>query len=105
MAPLRVPMTALSLTLPPNQPTNPAVFYRAYEFQADPPILEAHLATDGSRSLMIYGKPGTSYSFEYKTDVSPGGTWQTLPRVPLTDSFTTLPATGVAGPNIFYRAY
>jgi hypothetical protein len=102
---MRVPMTALSLTLPPNQAADPAVFYRAYEFQADPPILEAHLAADGARSLMIFGKPGTSYSLEYKTSVSSGGTWQSLPRVPLSDSFTTVPAAAVGGPNIFYRAY
>jgi hypothetical protein len=102
---MRVPMSALSLTLPPNQSTNPSVFYRAYEFQADPPILEAHMDSVGARSLLIYGKPGTSYSFEYKNDVSPGGAWQPLPRVSLTDSFTTVPATGAGGANIFYRAY
>jgi len=101
---MRVPMSALSLALPPNQLTDPAVFYRAYEFQADPPILEASLAADGARSLLLYGKPGTSYSIEYKSSVSPGGAWQSLSQVPLTDSFKTVPANAAGSPNIFYRA-
>jgi hypothetical protein len=102
---MRVPMAALSLTLPPNQIDDPAIFYRAYEFQADPPILEGHLAADGARSLLIYGKPGKTYSIQYKTDVSPGGTWQSMSSVPLVNSFTTVPATAAGSPNVFYRAF
>ena len=102
---MRVPMTALSLALPTSHPADPAVFYRAYEFQADPPILEAYLAADGARSLLIYGKPGTSYSVQYKTELSGAGVWQPAPAVPLSVSFATFPAIGTGGPNIFYRAF
>ena len=100
----RVPMTGLSKTLGPTQPVEPAVFYRAYEFQADPPLLDAQLAADGTRTLVLYGKPGASYAVEYKTNLVAGG-WQAWARVPLVNSFTTLGAAPAGAPNIFYRAY
>jgi hypothetical protein len=102
---VRVPMTGLSATLRPTQPVEPAIFYRAYEFQADPPVLEAQLAADGTRTLLLYGKPGASYAVEYKTNLFTAGGWQSWARVPLADSFTTLPATQTGARNIFYRAY
>lgn len=102
---VRVPMTGLSATLRPTQPVEPAIFYRAYEFQADPPVLEAQLAADGTRTLLLYGKPGASYAVEYKTDLSSPGGWRSWARVPLMDSFTTLRAAQPGAPIIFYRAY
>jgi hypothetical protein len=101
----RVPMTALSATLGPWQPVEPAVFYRAYEFQADPPVLDAQLAADGSRTLVLYGKPGASYAVEYKTNLFGAGGWQSWARVPLMNSFTTLRAAPAGAPSIYYRAF
>jgi hypothetical protein len=102
---VRVPMTGLSATLAPTQPAEPAVFYRAYEFKADPPVLEAQLAADGTRTLLLYGKPGASYAVEYKTNLFPAGGWLSWARVPLVNSFTTVGAAQTGAPNIFYRAY
>jgi hypothetical protein len=101
----RVPMTNLTFTLPANQPLQPAQFYRAYEFQADPPMLEGRLAADGTRSILLYGKPNTTYALEYKTNLVGATTWQSWTNVPLVHSFTTFPATAAGNPNVFYRAY
>jgi hypothetical protein len=100
----RVPMTAFTANLQPSQSIEPAAFYRAYEFKADPPLLEARAGAGGTRSLMLFGKPGTSYSLEYKTSLSPGSTWQSWNSLPLTNSFGAVNAPITADSQIFYRA-
>jgi len=102
---LHVPMTNLLATFQPSQPMTPSVFYRAYEYWADPPVLEAQLAADGTRSLRLLGKPGASYAVEYQTGLTGGGGWQLWLRLPLTNSFTTLQPPQPAAPSVFYRAY
>ena len=102
---VRIPMTNSFTTLRPPQPVQPSVFYRAYEFRADPPLLEARLAPDGSRSFLLYGKPGASYAVEYKTNLFGAGGWQLLGRVPMTDSFSPLAGPPSGLPSLFYRAY
>lgn len=99
----RVPMTALSTTFQAPEAAGPNVFYRAYEFQADPPLLEANLAPGGARSLLLYGKRGASYSLEYKGDLASRGVWQPLGTIALTNSFSSL-AAPTNGANVFYRA-
>ena len=100
----RVPMTAFTANLQLPQALESAAFYRAYEFKADPPLLEARVGTGGGRSLMLFGKPGTSYSLQYKTSLSAPGNWQSWVSVPLTNSFTTVNAPVNGEPNIFFRA-
>ena len=100
---MRVPMASLSASFQPPHTAGANVFYRAYEFQADPPVLEANLSVSGSRSLMLYGKPGSSYSLEYKNNLETPGGWQAWTSVPLTNSFRSLQAP-TNGANVFYRA-
>ncbi|MGZ8939021.1 MAG: hypothetical protein ACXW32_07410, partial [Limisphaerales bacterium] len=100
---MRVPMAALSASFQPPTTGGANVFYRAYEFQADPPVLEANLAAGGSRSLMLYGKPGSSYRLEYKNNLETAGGWQSWMTVPLTNAFTSMQAP-TTGANVFYRA-
>jgi len=102
---VRVPMTGLSATLYPTQPAEPAVLYRAYEFKADSPALEAQLAADGTRTLLLYGRPGASYAVEYKTNLFTAGGWQSWTRVPLVNSFSTVGVPQTGPSSIFYRAY
>ena len=52
-------MTNLSETFEANQSLD-QVFYRAWEFFADPPILEVRSATPTNLSLVIYGLAGTN---------------------------------------------
>jgi hypothetical protein len=101
----RVPMTALTASFQPPPSAAAATFYRAYEFKADPPLLEARIQPGCARSVMLFGKPGTSYSLEYKTSLSSPANWQPWMNLPLTNSFSAVNAPLPQEPNIFYRAH
>ncbi len=78
------------------------IFYRAVEFNADPPYLEAHRNPDGSRFLTLFGKPGSGYTIESTGAVGGPPAWASLTNVALSSSFTNVP---VSGPGtVFFRA-
>lgn len=78
------------------------IFYRAVEFNADPPYLEAHRNPDGSRYLTLFGKPGSGYAIESAGAVGGSPAWSSLTNIALSSPFTNVP---VAGQNtIFFRA-
>jgi hypothetical protein len=69
------------------------------------PLVQNFWAPDGQRGMVIYGKPGASYSVEWSTNVSATAIWNRLPiRLGFTNCYTriTLPDTELA--QIFYRA-
>ena len=68
-------------------------------------MLEAQLAANGARTLLLYGKPGASYAVEYKTNLFTAGGWQSWARVPLMNSFSTVGAVQTGASSIFYRVY
>jgi hypothetical protein len=78
------------------------LFYRAVETFADPPIVQAVRNPDNSRNLVLYGKPNTQYSVEYKTNLSNVVPWVPLLNTTLTNSFGTV-AVPNTNPVIFYR--
>lgn len=100
----RVPMTGLSATLQPTQPIQPSVFYRAYEFTADLPILEALLQTDHTGSVLLYGVPGRNYRLEQTASLGPTPVWTPGPQLNLTNSFSFVHGLSVTN-NIFFRAH
>lgn len=99
---IRVPMTNLVQVFTGLDTNTSRVFYRAYEFTADPPLLQAVLAGP-ERSLLLYGRPGTNYVVQYATNLSPVVNWYPLLSCTLTNSFQFI--TNVASTNrlIFYR--
>ncbi len=99
---LRVPMTNLVQFFSGLDTNSAAVLYRAYEFTADPPLLEARLANQ-ARSLLVYGRAGTNYTLQYSTNLSGVVTWYPLLSYTLTNSFQTINNLGSADPMIFYR--
>lgn len=78
------------------------VFYRALEFTPDPPVLNAFLNKDGSRTLLGYGRPGSNYTVLSKTNLSNVIPWTPAWTYTLTNSFLYLSAPGSGG-VIFYR--
>lgn len=69
--------------------TRPAnVSFRAVEFLADPPILQAHATPGSGKQLVIFGQPNAQYTLEYATDPGPNRTWKPLSKALLADSFT-----------------
>ena len=99
---MRVPMTSIVATFSDLNMNMPSVFYRAYQFTANPPILEANLANQ-SRSLLAYGQPGTNYVLQYSTNLSGVVAWYPLLSYSLTNSFQLITNIGNSNPIIFYR--
>ena len=99
---LRVPMTNLVETFTALGPRLPVVFYRAVEFAADPPLIEAHLNKQ-AESLLVYGRTGTNYVLQYSTNLSGVVAWYPALSYTLTNSFQNITNIGNAGPAIFYR--
>jgi hypothetical protein len=87
----RVPLVGSSIALPVASSGAPSAFYRAVEFFADPPVLEATLAADGSRQLLLYGRPGQNYTIQSVSSLSSPVTWTMFTQVSLVNSFAFVP--------------
>ncbi|WCJ60884.1 hypothetical protein NXS98_07090 [Fontisphaera persica] len=69
-------------------PADPAVrFYRAAEFQANPPILALSRSPTGLSPLLVFGQTSSNYVLQYKPSLSPEVPWQTMATLTLTNSF------------------
>ncbi len=83
-------------------PAAPNAFYRAMEFTPDPPVLNALLGANQTRTLLGYGQPGLQYTVLAKTNLSNVVPWTPVQTYTLTNSFQYLTPSG--GNNlIFYR--
>src|SRR5206468_4278566 len=82
----RVPMTNLLEYFGADQAL-PEIFYRAWEFFADPPMLELRPFAGTNFSFLLYGKTGTNYSIEATTNLSNGSGWFPQTNFFLTNSF------------------
>ena len=100
----RVPLPTSYANLPPIPMTQKSAFYRAVEFTADVPILEALMNPDRSRKLLLYGHKAQSYAVEYTTNFSTHPTWYPLLTNTLTSSFGYVNVTNTAT-SIFYRLH
>ncbi len=96
----RVPMTNLSQVFPNLDPAQSSVFFRAYQFTADPPILDASLPAN--RTVVAYGTPGTNYTLEVATNLSAVLPWHPLLNYTLSNSFQVFTNLGPGSP-VFYR--
>ncbi len=99
---MRVPMTSLVATVYGLDTNQAIVFYRAHEFTADPPAVEARLSGP-KRSLLVYGIPGTNYLVQFTTNLSGVVTWYPSLSYTLTNSFQSITNLGNTSPRIFYR--
>jgi len=78
------------------------IFYRAMEFNADPPYLEANRQPDGSRFLTLFGEPGVGYVIEATGVVGGAAAWSGVTNVTMTTPFTNIPVASQG--TIFFRA-
>jgi len=97
---LLVPVTNLSTIFSSVGAARPAVFYRAYSFNADPPILQAQTVSSG-RSMLAYGIPSTNYTLLSASNLT-GAVWSPVLSYTLTNSFQNLTNLGSGSP-VFYR--
>ena len=99
---MRAPMTNL-LQVFTGLATHPAaIFYRAYQFNANPPILDINPAAGGSVALTAYGQATTNYAILYTTNISSTVTWHPLLNFTITNSFLTTNI-GTTNPAMFFR--
>jgi hypothetical protein len=98
---LLVPMTNIEQVFPNLDAATPSVFFRAYSFNADPPIIQASLA-GMQRSLLAYGIPGTNYTLLTSTNLSSAAAWSPVLNYTLTNSFQFFTNLGNGSP-VFYR--
>jgi hypothetical protein len=78
------------------------IFYRAVEFNPDPPYVEAHRNLDGSRYLTLFGKPGSAYVIQSSTAVGRPTTWSSVTKFPLSTPFAKIPVANMG--TVFFRA-
>ena len=95
----RLPHTNLAETVIVGN-AEPLGFYRAFEFESNPPLLESPRI--GS-PLLLYGQPGVTYLFQYSPAIGADATWTILESFTLSNSFRFLVPTNTGALNRFYR--
>ncbi len=68
------------------------------------PLLEAGLSAKNSRTLTLYGNPGSSYMIQWDTNTL-GTSWAPGWRVPMTNIVEEFTGVGANAATEFYRAY
>jgi hypothetical protein len=99
----RTPMTNLYETFSADTKP-PLLFYRAWEFFADPPILELKQSSRSNPSLLLYGKAGTNYILQATTNLSLAGAWFSATNFTLTNSFRFIDIGAPTNKAMFFRA-
>ncbi len=99
----RVPMTNLYQYFAVNQ-TAPEIFYRAWEFSANPPILDLNSAIPTNLGLIMYGQKGSNYVITAGTNLEHPGNWTSMTGFVLTNSFQFINAGSATNSMMFFRA-
>src|ERR1035441_6281593 len=80
-----VPMTNLSEVFQADQ-KSPLLFYRAWEFSANPPILELNSSAPTNLVLLVYGQKGSNYAIVTGTNLATPSNWSSMAGFTLTNS-------------------
>jgi hypothetical protein len=99
----RVPMTNQYRIFGADQ-SSPQIFYRAWEFFADPPIIELNSFTSTNLTLLLYGVSGTNYVIEATTNLSSTNGWFPATNLTLTNSFYFIGTGNPTNTAMFFRA-
>ena len=95
-------MTNLMATLFNLHDSRTNFFYRAYEIQ-DVPEMDALVGTNGTRRLIVFGKPGSQYTLQTKPVMSSTVAWTPVLSYTLTNGFRYLDNLGTNTDATFYR--
>ncbi len=99
----RVPLTNLVQVIDNVNPNGPGVFFRAYEFIANPPLIDAHVGANRIGSLTLFGQAGIPYQLQYTTNLSGTITWSPFLNYTPTGSFYFVNGLSPSNPVIYYR--
>jgi phosphodiesterase/alkaline phosphatase D-like protein len=97
-----VPMTGSTYVISNLNHALAAIFYRAFDYSADPPVLQVFPSNPGP-ALLAFGLAGTNYQLQSSTNISSAAFWQPWTNYTLTNSFQFFTNLGGANPVIFYR--
>jgi hypothetical protein len=99
----RVPMTNFSKMFAANA-VLPQVFYRAFEFSANPPMLELNSFVPSNLVLLVYGQKGSNYAIISSTNLSGTINWSSVAGFTLTNSFQFINVGPATNRMQFFRA-
>jgi len=99
----RVPMTNLYKVLSASA-SLPQVFYRAFEFSANPPILELNSSVPSNLVMLVYGQKGSNYAIFSGTNLLSTTSWSPTVGFTLTNSFKFINAGAATNKLQFFRA-
>jgi hypothetical protein len=99
----RVPMTSEYSIFGADQ-ASPQIFYRAWEFSANPPILELNSFAQTNFEMLVYGQRGSNYMIMTGTNLSNINSWTPMAGFTMTNSFQFINAGGATNPVLFFRA-
>ena len=99
----RVPLTNVNEVFAANASLS-QVFYRAFEFSANPPILELNSPASSNLVLLLYGQKGTNYMIISGTNLLNTTNWAPLTGFALTNSFQFINAGAPTNKIQFFRA-
>jgi hypothetical protein len=99
----RVPMTNLWQSVAANS-LLPQVYYRAWEFSANPPLLELSRPTPTNAMLLLYGTSGTNYILQTTTNLADPNGWLPLTSLILSNSFQFIPLDTLTNQARYFRA-
>jgi hypothetical protein len=83
---------------------SPLLFYRAWEFSANPPILELNSSAPTNLVLLVYGQQGSNYVIVTGTNLATPGNWSSMAGFTLTNSFQFIGAGAATNQMKFFRA-
>ena len=97
-------MTNLSEVFAADQ-KSPLLFYRAWEFSANPPILELNSPAPTNLVLLVYGQKGSNYVIVTGTNLAAPSNWSSMAGFTLTNSsFQFIGAGAATNQKKFFRA-
>lgn len=68
-------------------------------------LLEANFNADGSRRLMLFGKPASTYAIEYSSNPTAPGSWVRLPAgLTLSSLSAVVPGIDATASQVFFRS-
>ena len=97
------PMTNLSEVFQADQ-TPSQLFCRAWEFSANPPILELNSSAPTNLVLLIYGQKGSNYVIVAGTNLATSANWIPMAGFTLTNSFEFINTGAASNGSLFFRA-
>jgi hypothetical protein len=97
-------MTNLSEVFQADQ-KSPLLFYRAWEFSANPPILELNSSAPTNLVLLMYGQKGSNYVIVTGTNLATPNNWSSMAGFTLTNSFQFIGAGAATNQMKFFRAH